>query len=141
MNDIEYGTCDMCGREANLQRKYYHFNIKCECHLPTHSEMIKYCLDCVPLRPAETTIEIFDPIDEKIKKITIDTEILKLITDEIEHFNATHFPYKLELIDNRLVLFELMLDNLEGDVNLEDAPKEKYLLLKVILLKKCGKHL
>lgn len=82
MNNIEYGICDICGREANLQRKYYHFNIKCECHLPTHSEMIKYCSDCVPLRPAETTIEIFDPIDEKIKKITIDTEILKLITDD-----------------------------------------------------------
>lgn len=82
MNNIEYGICDICGREANLQRKYYHFNIKCECHLPTHSEMIKYCSDCVPLRPAETTIEIFDPVDEKIKKITIDTEILKLITDD-----------------------------------------------------------
>lgn len=82
MNDIEYGTCDVCGREANLQRKYYHFNIKCECHSPKHFEMIKYCSDCVPLRPAETTIEIFDPIDEKIKKITIDTEILKLITDD-----------------------------------------------------------
>lgn len=81
MNNIEYGICDICGREANLQRKYYHFNIKCECHLPTHSEMVKYCSDCVPLRPAETTIEIFDPVDEKIKKITIDTEILKLITD------------------------------------------------------------
>lgn len=82
MNNTEYGICDICGREANLQRKYYHFNIKCECHLPTHSEMVKYCSDCVPLRPAETTIEIFDPIDEKIKKITIDTEILKLITDD-----------------------------------------------------------
>ena len=82
MNDIEYGICDVCGREANLQRKYYYFNIKCECHSPKHSEMIKYCSDCVPLRPAETTIEIFDPIDEKIKKITIDTEILKLITDD-----------------------------------------------------------
>ena len=82
MNDIEYGICDVCGREANLQRKYYHFNIKCECHSPKHFEMIKYCSDCVPLRPAETTIEIFDPIDEKIKKITIDTEILKLITDD-----------------------------------------------------------
>lgn len=82
MNNTEYGICDICGREANLQRKYYHFNIKCECHLPTHSEMIKYCSDCVPLRPAETTIEIFDPVDEKIKKITIDTEILKLITDD-----------------------------------------------------------
>lgn len=82
MNNTEYGICDICGREANLQRKYYHFNIKCECHLPTHSEMVKYCSDCVPLRPAETTIEIFDPVDEKIKKITIDTEILKLITDD-----------------------------------------------------------
>lgn len=43
----------------------------------------------------------------------------------IEHFNATHFPYKLELIDNRLVLFELMLDNLEGDINLKDVPRRK----------------
>lgn len=82
MNNIEYGICDICGREANLQRKYYHFNIKCECHSPKHFEMVKYCSDCVPLRPAETTIEMFDPIDEKIKKITIDTEILKLITDD-----------------------------------------------------------
>ena len=43
----------------------------------------------------------------------------------IEHFNATHFHYKLELIDNRLVLFELMLDNLKGDVDLKDAPRRK----------------
>ena len=43
----------------------------------------------------------------------------------LDHFNATHFPYKVELVDNQLVLFELLLDNLEDDVNLEDVSKRR----------------
>ena len=45
----------------------------------------------------------------------------------IEHFNATHFPYKVEMVDNQLVLFELLLDDIEEDTNLTDVPKRKIL--------------
>lgn len=43
----------------------------------------------------------------------------------IEHFNATHFPYKVELIDGQIILYELLLDNLEEDIDLVDVPKRK----------------
>lgn len=43
----------------------------------------------------------------------------------LDHFNATHFPYKVELVGNQLVLFELLLDKLVDDVNLEDVSKRR----------------
>ena len=82
MGDVEYGKCEMCGREADLQRRYYEFNVKCECHSPRHFELVKYCSDCIPIMPTETTIEIYNHVDDKVKKITIDTETLKLITND-----------------------------------------------------------
>lgn len=44
--DSEYGTCDYCGSLANVHRKYWHYPIKCDCHGPTHFEMVRYCTGC-----------------------------------------------------------------------------------------------
>lgn len=32
MNYSEFGKCDICGKEGPLNRKYFHYDFKCECH-------------------------------------------------------------------------------------------------------------
>ena len=54
--DIEYGRCDVCGINAFLERKYYCYDIKCECHSPNHFEFVSHCKDCKPKEPERTKI-------------------------------------------------------------------------------------
>lgn len=61
---IEVGKCDICGNTRPLQRKYYHYNIQCECHSPQHFEFVSHCEHCVPKEPEFT-------------KLTVSTEVLK----------------------------------------------------------------
>lgn len=67
---VEIGICDICKKEAHLQRTYFRYNIKCECHSPYHFELVRHCSDCIPKEPRET-------------KITLRTEYLKNIEQEI----------------------------------------------------------
>jgi hypothetical protein len=53
---IEFGKCDICGKDSPLQRTYFKYDIKCECHSPNHFELICHCNECVPVEPKETTI-------------------------------------------------------------------------------------
>ena len=56
---IEIGKCDMCKLEnVQLWRKYYYYDIKCECHSNTHFEIVTYCKDCIPQEPRETKITL-----------------------------------------------------------------------------------
>ncbi len=45
MGDIEVGRCDICGNSEQLTRKYYHYEINCQCHGPKHFEIVK-CSNC-----------------------------------------------------------------------------------------------
>jgi hypothetical protein len=54
--DAEFGTCEMCGKERNLQRTVFRYNIKCECHSPYHFEMVCHCSDCIPEEPEVTKV-------------------------------------------------------------------------------------
>lgn len=55
--DQEMGTCGVCRKEnAILQRTYFHYDIKCECHSPNHFELIRHCNDCTPVEPNKTKI-------------------------------------------------------------------------------------
>lgn len=57
MESQEYGKCDICKKENTLSRKYYHYDIECECHLSggkkEHFEIVRYCKDCKPKPPKE----------------------------------------------------------------------------------------
>lgn len=64
MGEIEFGKCPYCRQEKPLQRKYFYYDINCECHSPQHFEIVWHCKDCIPQEPKET-------------KITIKTENLK----------------------------------------------------------------
>lgn len=56
MGEIEYGRCEICGKENSLTRTYYHYNIKCECCSPTHFVVVKHCRGCTPKPPMEIKV-------------------------------------------------------------------------------------
>lgn len=68
---VEVGRCDICKKEnVPLGRTYFRYNIKCECHSPYHFELVCHCSDCQPIEPKQT-------------KITLRTDYLKNIEQEI----------------------------------------------------------
>jgi hypothetical protein len=68
----EFGECDICGEIKPLQRKYFNYPIKCECHSPYHFEVVHHCNNCTPIEPKETTITLstsyLKNIDQEIRK-------------------------------------------------------------------------
>jgi hypothetical protein len=52
----ESGKCEICGKEGLLQRTYFNYNIKCECHSPNHFDLVRHCKDCIPKEPRETKV-------------------------------------------------------------------------------------
>ena len=59
MGDIEYGNCGMCDQLATLQRRYYKYDIKCECcnrKNDNHFEIVRYCNKCKPKPPAKLKV-------------------------------------------------------------------------------------
>ena len=56
--DVELGTCEICGEECPLQRKYWYYDIKCECHSPRHFEMVRHCNKCTPIEPDTITVTL-----------------------------------------------------------------------------------
>ena len=48
----------------------------------------------------------------------------------METWNQLNFPFKIDISELNgeciLTLYKYLLDNLEGDINLEDAPIKKY---------------
>jgi len=84
MNDIEHGTCDVCKKECDLIRTYFHYDIKCECHSPKHFELVCHCSDCKAIEPERTRIELkINPVCSNgkckptIVKLMIKTDTLK----------------------------------------------------------------
>lgn len=53
---VEYGHCKYCHKETFLERTYFRYDIKCECHSPSHFEIVYHCKDCKPIEPEETRI-------------------------------------------------------------------------------------
>ena len=49
--EIEVGYCDICRKKTQVQRKYYHYDIDCECCGGNHFEIVRYCKDCKPHPP------------------------------------------------------------------------------------------
>lgn len=53
--EMEIDYCYICKKLKPLRRKYYSYNIKCECCLnggiAKHFELVKHCSDCKPVPP------------------------------------------------------------------------------------------
>ena len=53
MGEQEFGRCEICGKEASLERTYFFYPIHCECcgskdkyGQDQHSVMVRHCKDC-----------------------------------------------------------------------------------------------
>lgn len=75
----EFGKCECCGNEDFLQRTYFRYPIKCECHSPYHFELVRHYKNYTPTEPTTT-------------KITIKTSNLRMMTRKA----------KLEKLKNKL---------------------------------------
>lgn len=106
MGDIEHAECDMCKKEAPVQRKYYRYPIKCTCcngKRDNHFEIVRYCEDCTPQPPKIVKVHIEPseteelPVEDKVKALfelvelepndthtTIITNILNKDVDKID---------------------------------------------------------
>ena len=57
--EIEVGKCEICGREnVQLTRKYYRYEIECECHSPHHFELVRHCAACQPYPPRYIKVQL-----------------------------------------------------------------------------------
>jgi hypothetical protein len=58
MGDIEVGYCDICHKKAQLQRKYYYYDVNCDCcgSSQGHFEIVKYCDECTPKPPKRINV-------------------------------------------------------------------------------------
>ena len=64
MGDIEIDYCDICHEKTQINRKYYHYPINCECcGGTTHFEIVRYCNNCTP-KPPHWIKAIVTPIGE-----------------------------------------------------------------------------
>lgn len=56
---IEIGTCSVCKEETiGINRKYFNYDIKCECHSPNHFELVYHCNNCIPIEPVITKMTV-----------------------------------------------------------------------------------
>ena len=60
MGEIEFGKCEICGKEAPLERTYFYYPIHCECcgskdenGQKQHFVMVVHCKDCPAPMPKE----------------------------------------------------------------------------------------
>lgn len=59
MRDIEVCECDICNKVKPVERKYYRYDIICECcngSKDHHFEIVRYCSDCEPKPPIATKV-------------------------------------------------------------------------------------
>ena len=49
--DKELGYCEYCGELTKINRKYYKYGVKCECHSNEHFELVYHCNYCEPVDP------------------------------------------------------------------------------------------
>jgi hypothetical protein len=64
MGDCEFAKCDMCKKDTHVSRKYYSYDIKCDCcndKNDNHFEIVRYCKDCEP-KPKRTITLSIEPI-------------------------------------------------------------------------------
>lgn len=59
-NEIEFGKCQICGKEEEVERTYFYYPIHCECcgckdsqGQNMHFEMVIHCKNCPAPMPTE----------------------------------------------------------------------------------------
>ena len=101
--DIEFGKCDICGKETQLSRTYFVYNIPCQCcgckedGMDMHFELVCHCKDCVPDVPNAITPVLKSAIDNKEYRLKIEGMLPYVIRGEfcINHdLTEKHIKHK-----------------------------------------------
>lgn len=78
MGDIEFGKCDICGKEAQLERTYFIYDINCQCcgckhdGRDMHFELVRHCEDCTPDVPRVIKPLLMSAIYNKEYRLSIE---------------------------------------------------------------------
>lgn len=78
MGEIEFGKCDICGKEAPLSRTYFIYDIHCECcgckedGRNMHFKFVRHCKNCVPDIPQSIEPFVKSKIDNEGYRLKID---------------------------------------------------------------------
>ena len=66
----EIGKCDICGKEdVALDRTYFKYPVKCDCHEPYHFEIVHHCKDCIPIIPRLTATYLVNAKGERYRTL------------------------------------------------------------------------
>ena len=60
--EVEVSYCDICHKKTQVNRRYYHYHIDCDCCGGDHFEMVRYCKDCTPVPPKRISAKV-EPYD------------------------------------------------------------------------------
>ena len=65
MNNIEVDYCDICHKKKQVRRKYYYYDINCDCCGSSrgHFEIVRYCDKCTPKPPKRINI-VMEPYND-----------------------------------------------------------------------------
>ena len=61
MGEQEFSKCDICGQDAHVDRKYYYYDVKCECcnsKDSPHFEIVRHCANCEPKPPRRISLSL-----------------------------------------------------------------------------------
>ena len=78
MGSIEFGKCEICGKEAQLERTYFIYDIHCQCcgckrdGRDMHFELVRHCKDCIPGVPKIIKPQLMSAIDYKEYRLPIE---------------------------------------------------------------------
>lgn len=102
MGEIEYGKCNVCGKDGQLERTYFHYPVKCECHSPSHFELICHHKGCKPQEPRYTKVEfktedLKNPVAIAMKILT---EALKEDKSPGSYYYGWQSNIACEIMDN-----------------------------------------
>lgn len=55
---IEWGKCEICGKETQLERTYFRYPIDCTCCGGHHFVIVRHCAECIPKIPNNITLSL-----------------------------------------------------------------------------------
>lgn len=64
--EVEWGYCEYCKYEGQINRHYFRYDINCECCNNNHFEIVWHCNNCQPIDPGVRQIKINNKEKHKI---------------------------------------------------------------------------
>jgi hypothetical protein len=81
---MEYGKCEVCGKEGTLVRTYFEYPIKCECHWPQHFVLVRHHRDCIPKEPSYTLVSLKTETLKNPLALAVNVLINEMVKDKTE---------------------------------------------------------